>query len=221
MKPKILAARYFGVKLLNGLCEEIHIVRAVRFAGPVEFVLPFHGRPPHGVGRICVTVKNFICKNIVLILVRRPIINAQFRAESSIITAEVICAVQICGIPLLREGMILVHLQQHAQEIVLIGNGRIAQLFVVVPADNIAAGCRFIVITNAVVPYFDREKVESVPFVPELFEDIVSKPRVSLEDVRAILLQIRIDVQRHAVFQNRGKVFVSGDNIRQVTAGQS
>ena len=42
--------------------------------------------------RIRIAVIDFIREDIVLILVGRPIIKTEFRPESSVITAEVICA---------------------------------------------------------------------------------------------------------------------------------
>ena len=156
MPSHILAAGTFGVELLLSLGEEIQIVRAVCLACPVEFVMPFHACPPHGMCRISIAVIDFVCEHIVLIPIRRPIIKAQFGAESGIITGEIVCAVQIGGIPLLRERVILVHLLEHLQIIILIVDGRVTQLFVIVPADNIAAGTGLIIETDTVVSYFGR-----------------------------------------------------------------
>ena len=221
MQPQILAAGHFCIELLQGLNEKLHIIRTVRFAGPVQFVFPFHGCPPHGMYRICITIIDFICENIVLILVWRPVVHVEFSAESSIISAEVIRSVQIGREALLRERVIPVHLQENAQIIILIVYGRISQLFVIIPADHITAGGGFVVISDAVVSYFGRKEIEPLPFVSELSEYIMRNPLISLKEIRTILLQIRICIQRHAVFQYGGKIFVCGDNIRQITAGQS
>ena len=170
---------------------------------------------------IRIAVKYLICKNIVLILVRRPVIKVVFSPESSIITAEVICTVEVSRISLLRERVVPVHLEEHFQIIILIVDRRIAQFFVIIPADDVTARRRCIIVSDPVVSYLDREEIESVPFIPQLLEHIISDPRISLEQIRAILLQIRIGVQRHAVLQDRGEILICGDNIRQVTAGQS
>ena len=221
MQSQILTAADFGIELFQGLGEEIHIVRSVRLAGPVKLVFPFHGCPPHGVHRICIAVIDLIREGIVLIPVGRPVIKAQFGAESGIITGVVICSVQIGGITVLRERMFLIHLKEYVQIIILIVDGRVTQLFVIVPADNIAAGTGLIIETDTVVSYFGREKIESSPFIAQLFEHVIGQPGISLQEIRTILLQIRICIQRHSVFQDRGEVFVGGDNIRQITAGQS
>ena len=78
MNSQILTALAFCFELFHGLGEQIHIVGAILFSGTVKFILPLHNSPPHGMIRIRVSVVNLICKNIVLILVRDPKINAEF-----------------------------------------------------------------------------------------------------------------------------------------------
>ena len=81
MQSHILAADYFGVELLQSLGEELEIVRSVLFADPVKLVLTLHGCPPHGMRGIRIAVIYLICKNIVLIFVRCPLIKVEFSPE--------------------------------------------------------------------------------------------------------------------------------------------
>ena len=113
------------------------------------------------------------------------------------------------------------HLQKNIQIIILIVDGRISQFFVIIPADNIPAGARFVVESYAVVPDFGREEIESALLTSKLFEHVVRQPGVPLKEIRSIFLQIRFGIQSNAVLENRGEVVLRGDNIRQVTAGQS
>ena len=78
MNSQILTALAFCFELFHGLGEQIHIVGTVLFSGTIKFVLPLHNGPPHRMSRISVSVIDFICKDIVLILVRDPKINAEF-----------------------------------------------------------------------------------------------------------------------------------------------
>ena len=221
MQTHVLAAGAFGFELLIGLRKELHIVGTVPFSGPVKLVLPGHGCPPHGVLRIRVAVEDFIREDIVLILVRCPVIKAEFGAESGVITGEVTRAVQISGITLLREGMVFVHLLQHVEIIILIVDGRVTQFLVIIPADNISAGAGLVVEPDAVVSDPGREEIKPIPFIPELFEHIISQPGIPLQQIRTVLLQIRVGIQRHPVFQNRGEILTGGHKIRQIPAGQS
>ena len=221
MQSQILTAGTLGLELLLGLGKEFQIVRPVLPACPVEFVFPFHACPPHGVGRICISVIDFVSEHIVLILVGSPVIEAEFGAESGVITAEVVGAVQIGGITVLRVGVVLVHLQKHVQIIILIVDGRVTQLFVIVPADNIAAGAGLVVVSNAVISDFCREEIESILFIPQLLKHIIGHPRVSLEEIGTILLQVGISIQSHTVIKNPGEIFAGCDNVRQIAAGQS
>ena len=171
--------------------------------------------------RIRIAVIDFIREDIVLILVGRPIIKTEFRPESSVITAEVICAIQIGGIALLCKRVLFVHLQEHVQIIIFIVDGRVTKLLVIIPADNITAGAAFVIVSDAVVSDLGREEIESVLFISQLFKDIIGLPRISLEEIGTILLQIRIGIQCYAVFQNPGEIFASGDNVRQIAKKQA
>ena len=116
--------------------------------------------------------------------------------------------------------MSLIHLLENIQIIILIIDGRISQFFVIIPADNITAGACFVIKSNAVVPDFGREEIESALISSELFEHVIRQPGVPLQEIRNIFLQIRVSIQSNTVLEDRGEVVLRGNNVRQVTAGQ-
>ena len=85
----------------------------------------------------------------------------------------------------------MVHLKKHVQIVILIVNGRVTQFFVIVPADDITAGGRHVVVSDTVIPDFDRKEIISTLLVPELFKHFICQPRIPLKEIRCIFLQVR------------------------------
>lgn len=90
--------------------------------------------------RIGVAIIDLICEDVVLILVRRPVIETHFRAKGSGVTAHIVRTEEIGGITLFCERMFLVHPQERIQVIVLVVDGWVTQFTVMIPTENIAAG---------------------------------------------------------------------------------
>lgn len=90
--------------------------------------------------RIGVAIIDLICEDVVLILVRRPVIETHFRAKGSGVTAHIVRTEEIGGITLFCERMFLVHPQERIQVIVLVVDGWVTQFTVITHTSHTEKG---------------------------------------------------------------------------------
>ena len=168
--------------------------------------------------RIGIAVEDLVGKDAVLILVRGPVIQTDLGAEGRGVSGMVVDPEQIGGIALLRVRMIGVHLQEHVQIIVLVVDGRVAQLLVVIPADDVAPVIGLIVVSRAVDSDLLGNKIETFFILIDLFDHLNGQTDVPPEQIRRVFLHVRIDIQREPLFPDLREVVVGDQDVRQVSA---
>ena len=117
--------------------------------------------------------------------------------------------------------MIGMHLHEYLQVIILIVDRWITKFLVVIPADNVSAVIRCVAVSDTVISDLLREEIKAVSLVPEFFENIIGQPGITFKQIRNKFLKVGISIQRYSVLQNRGKIVVGGNDIGQISAGQS
>ena len=124
---------------------------------------------------------------------------------------------QIGWIAFLRVWMIVVHLHKDSQIIILVVDRRVSQLLIVIPANDESAIIRLIVVTRAIDSNLLGYKPESIIFI-DLLDYPISNAHFSLQQVRCIFFQIRINIQRQALISDFRKIVVGDHDIRQISA---